>query len=113
MHGSTPLKLIPTAMIFGTCSDRQGVCVNNGCSQIIPFKKVREYSVQIPVRGKLKLSSVTDNNLINSNNSINNNTCNEKKPLQRQQQQELATADEGLQAGQLQGHPTGKFEKKT
>ena len=88
-------------MIFRTCSDRQGVCVNNGCSQIIPFKKVREYSVQIPVRGKLKLSSVTDNNLINSNNSINNNTCNEKKPLQRQQQQELATADEGLQAGQL------------
>ena len=36
-----------------------------------------------------------------------------KKPLQRQQQQELATADEGLQAGQLQGHPTGNFEKKT
>ena len=78
ISGSTVLKLIPTAMIFGTCSDRQGVYINNGWSQIIPFKKVREYSVQIPVRGKLKLSSVTDNNLINSNNSINNNKCNEK-----------------------------------
>ena len=102
ISGSTALKLIPTAMIFGTCSDRQGVCVNNGWSQIIPFIKVREYSVQIPVCGKLKLPSVTDNNLININNSINNNNnnkWNEKKTLQRQQQQELATADEGLQVG--------------
>ena len=36
-----------------------------------------------------------------------------KKNLYNEQQQELATADEGLQAGQLQGHPTGNFEKKT
>ena len=63
----TALKLIPTAMIFGTCSDRQVAYVNNGCSQIIPFKKVRGYSVQRPVCGKLKLPSVTDNNLINNN----------------------------------------------
>ena len=63
----TALKLIPTAMIFGTCSDRQVAYVNNGCSQIIPFKKVKGYSVQRPVCGKLKLPSVTDNNLINNN----------------------------------------------
>ena len=63
----TALKLIPTAMIFGTCSDRQVAYVNNGCSQIIPFKKVRGYSVQRPVYGKLKLPSVTDNNLVNNN----------------------------------------------
>ena len=79
----TALKLIPTAMTFGTCSDRQVAYVNNGCSQIIPFKKVRGYSVQRPVCGKLKLPSVTDNNLINNTNLINynnnnNNKCNEK-----------------------------------
>ena len=77
------MKLIPTAMIFGTCSDRQVAYVNNGCSQIIPFKKVKGYSVQRPVCGKLKLPSVTDNNLINNTNLINynnnnNNKCNEK-----------------------------------
>ena len=78
----TALKLIPTAMTFGTCSDRQVAYVNNGFSQIIPFKKVRGYSVQRPVCGKLKLPSVTDNNLINNTNLINynnnNNKCNEK-----------------------------------
>ena len=64
----TALKLIPTAMTFGTCSDRQVAYVNNGFSQIIiSFKKVRGYSVQRPVCGKLKLPSVTDNNLINNN----------------------------------------------
>ena len=66
----TALKLIPTAMIFGTCSDRQVAYVNNGCSQIIPFKKVKGYSVQRPVCGKLKLPSVTDNNLINNKNLV-------------------------------------------
>ena len=83
----TALKLIPAAMILGTCSDRQVAYINSGCSQIIPFKKVRGYSVQRPVCGKLKLQSVTDNNLINNDNLINNNNnnnnnnnkCNEKK----------------------------------
>ena len=104
----TALKLIPTAMTFGTCSDRQVAYVNNGFSQIIPFKKVRGYSVQRPVCGKLKLPSVTDNNLINNNYLIIMMiiiiiiiiiiNVMKKKTLKQRQQQEPAT-DDGLQAG--------------
>ena len=98
----TALKLIPTAMTFGTCSDRLVAYVNNGFSQIIPFKKVRGYSVQRPVCGKLKLPSVTDNNLINNTNLINynnnNNKCNEKN-FKTTTTARTSEENDGLQAG--------------